>query len=70
MAEKITTIKEKPKGFLTWDIYSPAPKTWLKWEEGNFHRSIVSAEMQCLSDKGKGWKSNFRFRDIPIFFKI
>ena len=50
------TIKEKPKGFLTWDIYSPAPKTWLKWEEGNFHRSIVSAEMQCLSNKGKGWK--------------
>ena len=50
------TIEKKPGGFLTWDIYDPAPKTWLKWEEGNFHRSIVSAEMQCLSDKGKGWK--------------
>jgi hypothetical protein len=54
--DMVRTIKENKSGFLTWDIYAPKPKTWLKWEEGNFHRSIVSAEMKCLSDKGKGWK--------------
>lgn len=46
----------KNNEFLVWEIYDPKPKTWLKWEEGNYSRELISRELECLQNKGSKWE--------------
>ncbi len=53
--------------YLPWKIYSPAPQTWISWEEGNKFREMLSHQIGCFNKKEKGFR--FRLSDLKALHK-